>query len=513
METPPTTTTSNVSFTDTKEENKQNFIRQEPGADTDRAKTANTDGVQPENPVHVDENSLSPLHPSEVRGSSNSNEPEPSVEKPRMTFDEEIGILLTFSPSNIMEYSNHLNKISTILNEGNFDTIKYAALLETKLNELIDLLPKFVNLDNPLNSQLYMIIDMNFDILVKLSTSYKVLEISTICIRFLSTVFMNLNYWEVYNLLIKKPVLYHFLTLINFDLTDCYTRFINDYSKFTYNNIQQPSVLKLRNRSRISKGKRNKSTSSVPGNGELDIPGPETELTPKERLQRSQAFFSLNPDTSDHDKYVADIISGANRQKRKFRPDVKLEHHKIIKKPQPAAIKPQSTKSSNYDPDVVHECQLPSAEEPHKLCLRRFSRKYELIRHQETVHSKKKKLFKCYVCVKQNPGVGPRIFTRHDTLAKHIRVNHKISGKEAKAEVAYSKKHAEVVEEGDITVHVGRRKTKVDFELRAHMEKRKSSGDDTNYLETSDLESGEEEVTFNNKDVLPEKPDESTPVS
>ena len=58
-------------------------------------------------------------------------------------------------------------------------------------------------------------------------------------------------------------------------------------------------------------------------------------------------------------------------------------------------------------------------------------------------------------------------------------------------------KHAEVVEEGDITVHVGRRKTKVDFELRAHMEKRKSSGDDTNYMETSDLESGEEEVTFN----------------
>ena len=75
--------------------------------------------------------------------------------------------------------------------------------------------------------------------------------------------------------------------------------------------------------------------------------------------------------------------------KRKFRPDVKLEHHRIIKKPQPAADK-SSTKSSNYDPDVIHECQLPSAEEPHKLCLRRFSRKYELIRHQETVHSKKK---------------------------------------------------------------------------------------------------------------------------
>lgn len=93
--------------------------------------------------------------------------------------------------------------------------------------------------------------------------------------------------------------------------------------------------------------------------------------------------------------------------------------------------------------------------------------------------------------------MGPRIFTRHDTLAKHIRVNHEIFGKEAKAEVAYSKKHAEVVEEGDITVHVGRRKTKVDFELRAHMEK---TGNESfgGYLETSDLESGDEEVVFNN---------------
>lgn len=509
METPPTTTTSNVSFGDTKDDEEQVTVKIEKSPATSPVKLNSTGSdQQTDNPNIVGENIPTPSPPATI----DATEPENKKQQSGLTKDEEMGILLTVNPSNIIEYANHLNRISTILYDGNFDSSKYLSSLHSKLNELIDNLTKFVDLENPLNSKLYLIIDINFDILIKLSTSYKVLEVSTVCIRFLSTVFMNLNYWEVYNLLIKKPVLYHFLTLINFDLNECYTRFINDYSKFAYNKIQQPSVLKSRNKSRMAKRKRQKFNSSVPNNGGMELPNPDENLTPEERLQRSQAFFSLNPDTSDHDKYVADILSGANRQKRKFRPDVKLLHHKIIKKPQPAAIKP-STKSSNYDPDVVHECQLPSAEEPHKLCLRRFSRKYELIRHQETVHSKKKKLFKCYVCVKQNPGVGPRIFTRHDTLAKHIRVNHKISGKEAKAEVAYSKKHAEVVEEGDITVHVGRRKTKVDFELRAHMEKRKSSGDDTNYLETSDLESGEEEVTFNNKDNPIEKPAENTTVN
>lgn len=93
--------------------------------------------------------------------------------------------------------------------------------------------------------------------------------------------------------------------------------------------------------------------------------------------------------------------------------------------------------------------------------------------------------------------MGPRIFTRHDTLAKHIRVNHKMTGHDAKAEVTFSKKNAEIVEEGDITVHVGRRKTKVDFELRATMEKRRSlreEQDENGYYLTSDLDSGDEEV-------------------
>ena len=399
-----------------------------------------------------------------------------------LLLEHQISILIKALPLSTEEYANHLNKIANILVEEKFDP-KHTTALHNKYRELMDMVEQFVNFADPLKSQLYLVIERNFEIMMKISTSYKSLEISTLTIRFLTTVFMNLNYWELYNLLTWKPVIYHFLNLIGLDIHECYQRFLNDYEYYSYDKVKQPLALP-RSRARARKRKIRKMIDDL-------------EMTAEEK-ERTQQFFSLNPDTADHDKYVADIISGANKQKRTFRPDVKLEHHKIIKKPVHAPTYDRAAgKSSNYDPDVVHECQLPSAEVPHKLCLRRFSRKYELIRHQETVHSKKKKLFKCFVCVKQNPAVGPRIFTRHDTLAKHIRVNHEIFGKEAKAEVAYSKKHAEVVEEGDITVHVGRRKTKVDFELRAHMEK---TGNESfgGYLETSDLESGDEEVVFNN---------------
>lgn len=416
-----------------------------------------------------------------------------------LLLEHQISILLKSSPMDTEEYANHLNRIATVLFEAKFDP-KYTTPLHEKYTALLDIVQDFVSLANPLKSQLYLVIERSFEVMMKISTSYKSLDISAATIRFLTTVFMNLNYWELYNLLTWKPVIYHFLNLIGLDIHECYQKFLNDYEYYSYENIKQPLALP---RSRVRSRKR-----------KIRKLNDDQEMTAEEK-ERTERFFSLNPDTADHDKYVADIVSGANKQKRTFRPDVKLEHHKIIKKPvNPTTYDRVVNKSSNYDPDVVHECQLPSAEIPHRLCLRRFSRKYELIRHQETVHSKKKKLFKCYVCVKQNPGVGPRIFTRHDTLAKHIRVNHEIFGKEAKAEVAYSKKHAEVVEEGDITVHVGRRKTKVDFELRANMGQKGGTGGGGagganesfgGYLETSDLESGDEEVVFNNQAPLPQQ--------
>ncbi|RLV93653.1 Filamentous growth regulator 15 [Spathaspora sp. JA1] len=434
--------------------------------------------------------------------------------------NQQVTILTSVNPLNITEYSHHLNRLATLLYENiqGSSTISQQELqaIKTKFFTLMDGLYKFINYEDPVNSKLYLIIQYNFDIFITISTNCKSLDIATKTIRFLTLVIMNLNYWEIYNLLNWKPVIYHFLTVINFDLNDCYTQFINDYSKFSYTKLHQP-IPGVRESKRRRKNKRKSSTNRSPSSEANEYDYDDEDEDDAEEDEDEEEYY--NQDASEHDKFVRDSVAELTpKEKKKLRTEMRHHHHhhhhhpehipdkvqghKIIKKSQMN----RSNKSSNYDPDVIHECQLASADEPDKLCLRRFSRKYELIRHQETVHSKKKKLFKCYVCVKQNPGVGPRIFTRHDTLAKHIRVNHKISGKEAKAEVAYSKKHAEVVEEGDITVHVGRRKTKVDFELRAHMERRKSSGgkdspegDDSGYLETTDIEldSGDEEVTYN----------------
>lgn len=392
---------------------------------------------------------------------------EASLQSPKFSEDQMADILATVEPRNTVDYAESLFKIASLLFQGNLSDNKEKAL-RAKFESLAELLPQFVRTEDPASSQLYLVVERCFDIFIKVSTNLQQLELATLTISLLTSMVLNLNYWELYNLLQWKPAIYQFLTLINFDLNECYKQFVKDYKKYSYKQSTIPELVLLH--AAAVKERMRQSTDLSPS------------PTPEDEGEKSPVFFITKELREDHDKFVMEQMEEKERpiprERRKIRVDAKLAAHRIIKRTESELA--ATSRSSNYDPDVIHECQLPLiSEDPSKLCLRRFSRKYELIRHQETVHSKKKKLFKCFVCVKQDPAIGPRIFTRHDTLAKHIRVNHRISGKEAKAEVAYSKKHAEIVEEGDITVHVGRRKTKVDFELRAHMERKGSSREGT----------------------------------
>lgn len=438
------------------------------------------------------------------------------TQKGKFDVDEVIELLVTGNPSSIHQYSEHIHKVLNIIYEdGDRLCQDNLTKLTKKAEKLFTEVTRFIDDVNPLESKLYVIVEKNFDMLIRIgvakngATFGKVedkhwisFRLSCESIKFLTTVIMGLNYWELYNLLSWKPAIYHFLSVIQFDLSLCYEKFLNDYSKYNYKQrLDQAKIsrgqLNWSNKDRIAakrayqeakQGIRdqdddNNNNNSVSTSSESGSTTPRTSSANTSIPQREGDPFinsdlhSLAPrddmdiDDDDDDDEPSTPTSGRKRSNSGKSAEDKFSQ-KVIKK----SSSRLSNKSSNYDPDVVHECQLPIPDTDGKLCNRRFSRKYELIRHQETVHSKKKKLFKCFVCVKQNPNTGPRIFTRHDTLAKHIRVNHKISGKEAKQEVAYSKRNAEVVEEGDITVHVGRRKTKVDFELRAHME-RKRGGD------------------------------------
>lgn len=366
--------------------------------------------------------------------------------------------LLEGLPSEVVEYSEHLFKVSSILYDGKVSIVDKKKL-EAKLAELTVMLPRMVLIelkDDPSKSKLYLIVERCFDVFIKIITNLDMVNVATIAVRFLTTVMMTLNYWEIYNLLRWRPAIYQFLILIKFDFSDCYTRFLRDYEYFRNTGRPLTDVeIELATEERLAKERFIARQFRGPNS-------PEAEEI---------LGYSFDPDLFDeHDKFVLEQLSLNNPvPKKRLMVDHKLAAHRVIKRPDPREA---IVRNSNYDPDVVHECHLPSADEPGMLCLRRFSRKYELIRHQETVHSKRKKLFKCYVCVKQNPAMGPRIFTRHDTLAKHIRVNHRISGKEAKAEVAYSKKHAEIVDESKINISVGRRKVKGEYEFLVVLDRR-----------------------------------------
>lgn len=65
-----------------------------------------------------------------------------------------------------------------------------------------------------------------------------------------------------------------------------------------------------------------------------------------------------------------------------------------------------------------HRCDVvnPSTGKP---CNKVFSRPYDLIRHQDTIHAPVRKTFKCDVC-----GEASKTFSRMDALSRHIRVKH-----------------------------------------------------------------------------------------
>ncbi|ONH65517.1 Transcriptional regulator RPN4 [Cyberlindnera fabianii] len=80
-------------------------------------------------------------------------------------------------------------------------------------------------------------------------------------------------------------------------------------------------------------------------------------------------------------------------------------------------------RSSPSDENGQHQCTLinPSNGE---MCLKQFSRPYDLIRHQETIHASRKKVFRCMVCNQLEGGLSKKTFSRGDALSRHVRVKH-----------------------------------------------------------------------------------------
>ncbi|RCK67625.1 hypothetical protein Cantr_03436 [Candida viswanathii] len=100
-------------------------------------------------------------------------------------------------------------------------------------------------------------------------------------------------------------------------------------------------------------------------------------------------------------------------------------------------------KTKKQKSGVIHQCHLT---DPNTMaeCMKIFYGKNELLRHQEFVHATKKKIYKCIYCAKN--GAKVQSYPRHDSLARHIRRKHGITGKENKMAVNYAKENVEIID-------------------------------------------------------------------
>lgn len=78
----------------------------------------------------------------------------------------------------------------------------------------------------------------------------------------------------------------------------------------------------------------------------------------------------------------------------------------------------ETSSSKRRATNASHRCQLvnPITGDP---CNKMFSRPYDLVRHQDTIHAAVRKTFKCEMCPE-----NAKTFSRMDALSRHMRVKH-----------------------------------------------------------------------------------------
>lgn len=114
--------------------------------------------------------------------------------------------------------------------------------------------------------------------------------------------------------------------------------------------------------------------------------------------------------------------------------------HRVEKKSRTSSI---SKSFSNVEES--HQCQLinPVTKKP---CLKIFSRPYDLIRHQETLHAPSKKIFRCMVCNQLSGGKAKKSFSRCDALSRHIKIKHGLAGDDVEFAMQYARDNVEYIE-------------------------------------------------------------------
>ncbi|SCU87332.1 LADA_0E03378g1_1 [Lachancea dasiensis] len=171
----------------------------------------------------------------------------------------------------------------------------------------------------------------------------------------------------------------------------------------------------------------NRALPSLEGSREASLPA-DADAFSQRKLndQRSLSIPSLN--LGNKKKKIP-----ARRKSSTVAPSIPIAKKKTLS---------ESVIQGNASQEV-HSCELinPVTKES---CGKKFSRPYDLIRHQKTIHATKKKVFRCVICIQQQGEEGyEKTFSRGDALSRHIKVKHDLSGPEAQKAIQFAKENVE----------------------------------------------------------------------
>lgn len=185
-------------------------------------------------------------------------------------------------------------------------------------------------------------------------------------------------------------------------------------------------------------------SSNTSSDEDLDLDNDEEDDDEEEEDEIYEGQESMSPSEYYDGDYTNSSLAVKGKGRRS-NPSSKSHELTIIPSEHEKAFGDELSKKLNRNKlGIIHQCHLsdPQSGQP---CMKIFYGKNELLRHQEFVHATKKKIYKCIYCSRSGNKV--QSYPRHDSLARHIRRKHGVTGKENKLAVNYAKENVEIIDE------------------------------------------------------------------
>lgn len=384
----------------------------------------------------------------------------------------------------VNHYSFKLLEVLALLNDEPHLDDSQRMGIEATLFELTSYIPRPADVDLPNaflhqppafypNEQLSKVLIDNFAHMLRFLSSYFNLSLASHVTKYMVELVYALQYWEIYHLLYLLPNLEHFLKLCDIEVIQTpfgplvkppanYLEpsmaqgfdypFPYPFYNYSYHAIEEKDEIKKRKLSRIhitpyiditlknvDQPARRKPATTRTYTKRVGRPKSSVPQTVKSAVSLPAA---TQPDSDiEPDKLTVSVYNNSTDSSDSDDEDGKRARADGM---EVGELDEDAKSSARNKSGVIHQCHLmdPNLHQP---CLKIFYGKNELLRHQEFVHATKKKIYKCIYCTRN--GTKVLSYPRHDSLARHIRRKHGITGKENKMAVNFAKENVEIIDD------------------------------------------------------------------